>query len=214
MIFFPPLLLIFFHNYELILWLSLSRKPSKTTFFLHSLDPKSKSLALPRAPPSETTAELSRGTKYNHADVHRMAQSLPHITIITSVTITTDIPTTGSNRLAKAGSVRQRSGFVGATCGLSRFGPAANESEWRIVRPCFNLAWTGEPGWLEPAFMDSIFRLNDKRFCIVPVSSLEECKLGLEFFRFSRFMFLAEPYFLWRITYNNKYNKTYIKNKS
>lgn len=202
-----------YHKAGTALW-SLSRNPSKTTLFLYSREFKSRSPLIFVIAASSFLRALSRGTKYNHADVHKIAHNRPHTNIIIKVTTIIDMPTTGSNLLTTIASSSLLV-FLGTTryfndnwfARLSRVGTG-------IETECFNVAaalpvlesvvlagggglglmtTSGELGWFEdPVLMASIFRRNDNRFRRAAFFEVSAWWWSSDF-RFSRVLFCSVP---------------------
>jgi hypothetical protein len=106
-----------------------------------------------------------------------MAHNLPHSNIIIKVITTIDIPTNGSS-FFPFGRSFSLWGFPAMTQDLpSVFGTVADfscgsegEDVDRVIDTIrMDLALTsGEPGWLVPLLIASIFRRKDSRFLLVP----------------------------------------------
>lgn len=204
----------FYHKAGTVLW-SLSRNPSKTTLFLYSWEFKSISPLIFIVAASSFFMALNRGTKYNHADVHKIAHNRPQMNIIIKVTTIIDMPTTGSNLLTTI-ALSSWLVFLGTT---RDFDDNWFARLWRagtgIETECFNVAaaalpalesvvlarggglglvtTSGEPGWFEdPFLMASILRRNDNRFRHVASFEVSAWRRSSDF-RFSRVLFCSGP---------------------
>lgn len=202
-----------YHKAGTVLW-SLSRNPSKTTLFLYSWEFKSRSPLIFIVAASSFLMALNRGTKYNHADVHKIAHNRPQMNIIIKVTTIIDMPTTGSNLLTTI-ALSSWPVFLGRT---RDFDDNWFARLWRagtgIETECFNVAaalpalesvvlagggrlglvtTSGEPGWFEdPFLMASILRRNDNRFRHVASFEVSAWRRSSDF-RFSRVLFCSGP---------------------